>query len=155
MEWCKPEPASSKGRRPPVQQHGPGATVLAPDGQDRQLLALPEPILPAQPGWEQLMRASREISFGEKKQGFAAANWTPSSSPWFSGPLSSVLPWMQIKWSPKERVSQSSTALGLCTNATDLFQLPPRHYQRGSANALGNPYLISYHCKIKAARLSH
>lgn len=67
MEWCKPEPAGSKGCRPLVRHHDPVATALAPGREDRQLLALSEPILPAQPGWEELMRASTEVSLGEKK----------------------------------------------------------------------------------------
>lgn len=46
---------------------------------------------------------------------------------------------VQIEWSPEEQeqIPQSSTALGLFPNASDLFQLLGHHYQRGSGNALG------------------
>lgn len=40
----------------------PRDTAPASDGQNRQLLALLEPVLPAQSGWEQLVTASTEIS---------------------------------------------------------------------------------------------
>lgn len=83
MEQCKPEPAGSKDCRPPVWQHGHGATALAPDGLDRQLPALLEPILPAQPGWEQLMRASTEIALGKKRGDFQLSAGLPPPPPGF------------------------------------------------------------------------
>lgn len=48
-----------------------------------------------------------------------------------------LLLWVQTEWSPREQGQspQSSTASGLCPNASDLFHLPGHHYQRGSANA--------------------
>lgn len=49
-----------------------------------------------------------------------------------------LLLWVQIEWSPEEQeqIPQSSTASGLCPNASsDLFHLPGHHFQRGSANA--------------------
>lgn len=85
--------ASSKGSRarqslPAPRAAGTRVTPWPRDvhhGQDTQLLVLLEFVLPAQPGWEQPVRASTEIFLG--KGGFAAASWTFSFSPWFSGPL--------------------------------------------------------------------
>lgn len=83
MEQCKPEPAGSKDCRPPVWQHGHGDTALAPDRLDGQLPALLEPILPAQPGWEQLMRASTEIALGKKRGAFQLPAGLPPPPPGF------------------------------------------------------------------------